>query len=61
VSKEWQVTNLDRDRIEKYVGESLMLVTVLGPVIAYDKASAIAHKARRTKARRSAKPRSRAG
>ncbi len=36
---------LDTDRIEKYVGESLMLVTALSPVVGYDKASAIAHKA----------------
>jgi fumarate hydratase class II len=34
---------LDSSRIEKYVGESLMLVTALSPVIGYDKASAIAH------------------
>jgi fumarate hydratase class II len=36
---------LDRSRIEKFVTESLMLVTALGPVIGYDKASAIAHQA----------------
>ena len=36
---------LDTDRISKYVNESLMLVTALSPVIGYDKASAIAHKA----------------
>jgi fumarate hydratase class II len=36
---------LDSGRIEKYVGESLMLVTALSPVIGYDKASAIAHHA----------------
>jgi fumarate hydratase, class II len=36
---------LDTGRIEKYVGESLMLVTALSPVIGYDRASAIAHKA----------------
>ena len=36
---------LDQDRIGKYVNESLMLVTALSPVIGYDKASAIAHKA----------------
>jgi fumarate hydratase class II len=35
----------DRDRIKQYVGESLMLVTALSPVIGYDEASAIAHKA----------------
>jgi fumarate hydratase class II len=36
---------LDRGRIEKFVNESLMLVTALSPVIGYDKASAIAHRA----------------
>jgi fumarate hydratase class II len=36
---------LDRSRIDKFVGESLMLVTALSPVIGYDKASAIAHQA----------------
>jgi fumarate hydratase, class II len=36
-------TTLDGSRIERYVGESLMLVTALSPVIGYDKASAIAH------------------
>ncbi len=36
---------LDRSRIEKFVAESLMLVTALSPVIGYDKASAIAHTA----------------
>jgi fumarate hydratase class II len=36
---------LDRSRIEKFVSESLMLVTALSPVVGYDKASAIAHKA----------------
>jgi len=34
---------LDQSQIEKSVGESLMLVTALSPVIGYDKASAIAH------------------
>lgn len=34
---------LDRERISKFVGESLMLVTALSPVIGYDKASAMAH------------------
>jgi fumarate hydratase, class II len=34
---------LDRSRIDEFVGESLMLVTALSPVIGYDKASAIAH------------------
>ncbi|AJE43433.1 fumarate hydratase [Streptomyces nodosus] len=36
---------LNRDRIDSYVDRSLMLVTALSPVIGYDKASAIAHKA----------------
>jgi fumarate hydratase class II len=36
---------LDKKRIDKYVNESLMLVTALNPVIGYDEASAIAHKA----------------
>ena len=34
---------LDQARINKYVGDSLMLVTALSPVIGYDKASKIAH------------------
>ncbi len=34
---------LDQTRVKKYVGESLMLVTALSPVIGYDKASKIAH------------------
>jgi fumarate hydratase class II len=38
-------TDLNRDRIAELVGRSLMLVTALGPVIGYDKASAIAHAA----------------
>lgn len=38
-------TRLHRDRIEEYVDRSLMLVTALSPVIGYDRASAIAHKA----------------
>jgi fumarate hydratase class II len=38
-------TKLDRDKVEEYVGRSLMLVTALSPEIGYDKASAIAHKA----------------
>jgi fumarate hydratase class II len=38
-------TNLDKDKIGKYVEESLMLVTALSPVIGYDKASRIAHHA----------------
>jgi fumarate hydratase class II len=36
---------LDRERIDKYVRESLMLVTALSPVIGYDKAAKIAHDA----------------
>src|SRR5215813_40234 len=36
---------LNRGRIEKFVNESLMLVTALSPIIGYDKASAIAHRA----------------
>ena len=36
---------LNEQRIEEMVGRSLMLVTALSPVIGYDKASAIAHKA----------------
>ena len=36
---------LHRQQISDYVGRSLMLVTALSPVIGYDKASAIAHKA----------------
>src|SRR5215471_2625714 len=38
-------TTLDTGRIGKCVNESLMLVTALSPVIGYDKASAIAHRA----------------
>ncbi|MBV9143607.1 MAG: class II fumarate hydratase [Pseudonocardiales bacterium] len=38
-------TALDHDKIDTYVGRSLMLVTALSPYIGYDKASAIAHKA----------------
>ena len=36
---------LNRSRIEKFVAESLMLVTALSPIIGYDRASAIARKA----------------
>jgi fumarate hydratase class II len=36
---------LDRERVNAYVGRSLMLVTALSPAIGYDKAAAIAHKA----------------
>jgi fumarate hydratase, class II len=38
-------TELNRSQIDGFVGRSLMLVTALSPVIGYDKASAIAHKA----------------
>jgi fumarate hydratase, class II len=38
-------TQLNRARIDEMLGRSLMLVTALSPVIGYDKASAIAHKA----------------
>ena len=38
-------TRLNRPRIGELLGRSLMLVTALSPVIGYDKASAIAHKA----------------
>ena len=38
-------TLLNRKRIDEMIGRSLMLVTALSPVIGYDKASAIAHKA----------------
>jgi fumarate hydratase class II len=36
---------LDRERIAKYLRESLMTVTALSPVIGYDKAAEIAHRA----------------
>ncbi len=38
-------TELNRKQVDSYVNRSLMLVTALSPVIGYDKASAIAHKA----------------
>ncbi|WLQ33434.1 class II fumarate hydratase [Streptomyces castrisilvae] len=38
-------TTLDKRRIKEYVDSSVMMVTALSPVIGYDKASAIAHKA----------------
>jgi fumarate hydratase class II len=38
-------TELNRERIAELVDRSLMLVTALSPVIGYDKAAAIAHKA----------------
>ena len=34
---------IDRERVERYVRDSLMLVTALSPVIGYDKAAHIAH------------------
>ena len=40
-------TELNRARVDHYVEQSLMLVTALSPVIGYDKASAIAHRADR--------------
>jgi fumarate hydratase class II len=36
---------LDRGRIQRYVNDSLMLVTALSPAIGYDKAAQIAHSA----------------
>ena len=38
-------TRLNEGRIARYVGESVMLVTALSPLIGYDRASAIAHAA----------------
>jgi fumarate hydratase class II len=38
-------TRLNRQRIDEMLNRSLMLVTALSPVIGYDQASAIAHKA----------------
>jgi len=38
-------TEINREQIHNFVDRSLMLVTALSPVIGYDKASAIAHKA----------------
>jgi fumarate hydratase, class II len=40
-----QGMELDRQRIEQYVKNSLMLVTALNPKIGYDKAAEIAKKA----------------
>jgi fumarate hydratase class II len=37
--------NLDRERIQKYVSESIMTVTALSPLIGYDRAAGIAHRA----------------
>jgi len=36
---------INRDRINRYVNDSLMLVTALSPVVGYDKAAKIAHTA----------------
>ena len=36
---------LDRAKVEEYVGRSLMLITALSPAVGYDEAAAIAHKA----------------
>jgi fumarate hydratase class II len=36
---------LNRERIDRYVNDSLMLVTALSPVVGYDRAAEIAHKA----------------
>jgi fumarate hydratase class II len=38
-------TDIDRQKVDEYVGRSLMLITALSPRIGYDKASGIAHKA----------------
>jgi fumarate hydratase class II len=38
-------TELDKQKIDEYVGRSLMLVTALSPHVGYDKASRIAHRA----------------
>ena len=38
-------TELNKNKIDQFVGQSLMLVTALSPVIGYDKASKIAHDA----------------
>ena len=38
-------TELNEHRVNQYVADSVMLVTALSPVIGYDKASKIAHKA----------------
>jgi fumarate hydratase class II len=40
-----QGTELNRERIDELTGRSLMLVTALSPVLGYDKAAEIAHKA----------------
>jgi len=38
-------TELNRAKVDDYVGRSLILVTALSPQVGYDKASAIVHKA----------------
>ncbi|NHN88550.1 class II fumarate hydratase [Acetobacter conturbans] len=38
-------TTLDEKRLNRYIEDSVMLVTALSPVIGYDKAAAIAHRA----------------
>ena len=43
-----EAITLDRARIDRFVGESLMLVTALSPAIGYDKAAEIAHRAHET-------------
>jgi len=43
----WSRALAQPQEIADYVERSLMLVTALSPVIGYDKASAIAHKAMR--------------
>jgi fumarate hydratase class II len=40
-------TELNRDRLAEHLNRSLMLVTALSPVIGYDRAAAIAHRALR--------------
>jgi fumarate hydratase class II len=40
---------VDRERVEEFVGRSLMLVTALSPILGYDRAAAIAHKAHEEK------------
>ncbi len=36
---------MDREQVARYVENSLMLVTALSPVVGYDKAAEIAHRA----------------
>ena len=38
-------TKINKKKVEQYVGQSIMLVTALSPVVGYDKASKIAHQA----------------